>query len=68
MEAADKSFKGKERHAGVKELAKGLMGVQQHSGRTRGAEPFAHLDARHPPGLSWCRILYMFTVLYETEN
>lgn len=34
MEAADKSFKGKERHAGVKELAKELMGVQQHSGRT----------------------------------
>ena len=47
-----KSFKGKDRHTGVKELAKEHTEVQQCSGEQRGDEPWVCLAARHRPGLS----------------
>lgn len=52
MEAANKSFQGKDRHTGVKELAKEHTEVQQCSGEQWGAEPWVLLAARCPPGLS----------------
>ena len=51
-EAANKSLKSKDRHTGVKELAKEHTEVQQHNREQRGAEPWVRLAARHPPGLS----------------
>lgn len=68
MEAANKSLRGKDRHTGVKDLAKEHTEVRQHSGEQRGADPRVHQAVRHPQVCPQCRILYMFVILHTTEN
>lgn len=52
MEAANKSLRGKDRHTGVKDLAKEHTEVRQHSGEQRGADPPGPSGCEASPGLS----------------